>query len=893
MKMHVILASLLCLAAAASAHGRDAYVKMWSGEKMLPLLPANAGWWAYRGQKDQGYRSSPGLMRTFNYSGKGPLPEPYLLRVPLEKELPAGTYMIYVRNFHMGGKMEVTLGHESKFVKVPRFEWSSGAPFEVDPAQKTADAIQLKLYPTMVEDSGSAQVQSYIVQGVFITTDLKKIPRGDGEILELSPLVAPASRAGNYLEGASFESGLGHGWGKPAGMTYIVDAGNLDNATAADGQYSLRLPLAASAAPNGKPRMPFLESKMLQLAPDREFVLSFHAKADAPIRLGAGLFCMNKELNNYANTGISAAVELTTEWKRYELAGKSVDAPGCLNCVSFLQPDLAQAATVWLDGIQLEEGKKASAFQPASPIEVGCASAAAGNIFFDTEPAAVELRFYNPGGASRSVLGFRIEDHWGRVVAEGTREITLSGKNHRENFALNTSARGIFRASFQADKSAPAEFVYSVLPPSASLDKRVPQGTVGMDSHFDNVKALKIFKRANIHWLHSKFLARWAKVEPEKGKFKFQDDVVRTAHEMGFSLILQILNEYPAPQGFLKDCIPGNGVNAAAWCQENPEKKEAYLKHFGEYVTALAQHYKPWVKHYEIDNEPNHNHYHRVIYPELLKRAYDALKKVDPEITVVGFAMGSYDKTCFPDWTAAGAMKSCDVASIHIYGGATDIGYSRSFAELLNQHSKPGWNTETGLSCVSFYRLPTYESTMQKDYWAEHDLNNRMQANIQTRNYLRCMAVKGMQRYIYYFARYTNAGPSQPTRWGGSCKEIGEFDGALRSAGVALALAGHQLDGATFVEQLNAHETVFGALFEREGKARGFFFKIDQSDDKGLALEFPADAVKGLRFFDLMGNPVGNGKPPAISATPVYFTADVPASKVKEWLATPLRAAGQ
>jgi hypothetical protein len=458
---------------------------------------------------------------------------------------------------------------------------------------------------------------------------------------------------------------------------------------------------------------------------------------------------------------------------------------------------------------------------------------------------------------------------------------------------LSTAARGIFRATFTADKGAPGQIVYSVLPPSASLDKPVPNGTVGMDCHFDNIKALKIYKRANFHWLHTKFQARWSLVEPEKGKFRFKDDEIRNAHAMGFSLVLQLLNEHPAPQKFVKDCMPGEGVDAAQWCRDHPDKKAAYLKHFGDYAAALVQRYKPWVRHYEIENEPNYPALFRLIYPEMLKSAYESMKAVDPAITVIGFSLGGFDIGLVPNWVAGGALKYCDVASIHIYGGGSDPVYAQRFSDFINQHNKPGWNTETGLSGNTFYRVPTFEAVTQKDYWAEHDRANRYHTDIQTRNYLHTMAVKGMQRFIYYFGRYTNMGPSQPTRWGGSCKEIGEFDGALRSTGVALSIASHHLDGATFVELLKVHEKIHGALFERNGKALGFFFKHDQSDDTGTVLEFTGDALKALRFSDIMGNGMAKEKAPAISATPVYFDSELPAAKLRELLAAPHSAAAQ
>ncbi len=65
-------------------------------------------------------------------------------------------------------------------------------------------------------------------------------------------------------------------------------------------------------------------------------------------------------------------------------------------------------------------------------------------------------------------------------------------------------------------------------------------------------------------------------------------------------------------------------------------------------------------------------------------------------------------------------------------------------------------------------------------------------------NYLTTLSTGGMERYFYYFCRFTNCGPSQPTSRFGSGKELVEFDGSLRANAVGLSIASHLLDEARY-----------------------------------------------------------------------------------------------
>ena len=125
---------------------------------------------------------------------------------------------------------------------------------------------------------------------------------------------------------------------------------------------------------------------------------------------------------------------------------------------------------------------------------------------------------------------------------KGTTWIDLSkGKNIEQTIDLFNKRRGIFRllANFDGSNGAPAELVYSVLPPNTHLNEMYEAGFLGTDTNL-RPDTLQILKRANFNWALSKFTARWSAAEPQKGHFVFNDEAVENARKAGVTLVLQI-----------------------------------------------------------------------------------------------------------------------------------------------------------------------------------------------------------------------------------------------------------------------------------------------------------------------------------------------------------------
>lgn len=849
----------------SSCFGAGSYSFMRSGKDLLPLKPENPGWAVYEGNsREKDWQTSPGLITDLSYSGTGPLPDPKEFVVPLDPPLGPGTYRVFVRNFYVG-RMEATLGHETKAIPVPRYEWSPGVVFEVDPAQTKANALVLKFFSTAVENSGEKQERYYILQGIFITTEFQKSPQRDGEIVDLLPEAEPPSVKGNILQNGSFEAGLGHGWGKTTGTQWIFEASHLDTTTAAHGRTSARIELQVNRS-HGKVVVPF-ESRFYRLPPNRDFVLSFSAKADRPLQLGAALQAMDGQLKNYAPGGVQGSVQVTGEWQRFEVAGRTRPVPGHLYSVLFSSNqdagDTVAPGNLWLDAIQLEEGAKATPFRGADEVEVGHAVAVPGAIYHEGEPADLELRLFNHGGKREATLRHRVVDYWGHEVDRGEKKLTLDPGNRVERLALFHARRGIFRAEFSIEGGgAPAELVYSVLPPNAAGNRPNPAGSLGTDAPFGSETILHILKRARFDWLLTKHYGRWYVAEPEKGKFHFFDREMENASRAGFSVVIQTLNPDWGTQEWLKPFHPAPGTRT--W---EPAKWEQYLGHWEEFHAQMARHYKPWVKHWEIENEPDAG-FAPGLYPALLERAARAIRREDPQAKVVGFSGGGFNEKFYDEGIRQGALKSCDIMSVHLYTGVLDA--FRKFGEFLAKHGKPGWNTETGLTAPSFHRHPCFEEFRLKDYSQAHERDLMAAVNVTVANYLLTVSVGRMERYFHYFARFGNASPSQPTRWGGSGKEIGEYDGSLRANGVGLSIAAYFLNGATFIGEVPLREDLCAFVMEREGKGIALLWLDVRSQDVKARLELPARAEGKLAFHDVMGNPFEAKGGLDLTPSPIY-----------------------
>jgi len=201
---------------------------------------------------------------------------------------------------------------------------------------------------------------------------------------------------------------------------------------------------------------------------------------------------------------------------------------------------------------------------------------------------------------------------------------------------------------------------------------------------------------------------------------------------------------------------------------------------------------------------------------------------------------------------------------VHFYGN--DEKQFAEYADLLAAHQKPGWNSETGQTCRSFFTtLPGFAELQQPGHRERELQEVHTITQHSVKNYLLSLSLGRMEKWFYYFARFTNASPSQPTGWTGG-KEITEYDGSLRANGVGLTIASHFLDGTKYHGPVPLDERLQTHLYQKGAGSAGFLWS---RNEQALTLS----VANGLSFYDIMGTRIED-KALRVSGSPIYFTFD-------------------
>lgn len=231
--------------------------------------------------------------------------------------------------------------------------------------------------------------------------------------------------------------------------------------------------------------------------------------------------------------------------------------------------------------------------------------------------------------------------------------------------------------------------VAGMLPTAAIAETDNPYGVCAHVSRGELNIAPQEFARmheAGINWVRTDF--DWSPIEQKPGQWNFTrlDQLVLLAKKNQIN-ILPILN----------DVVP--------WA--TPPWK--YPDAWGAFVHSMAAHFGKDLRCWEVWNEPNSSGCWRgpasgTQYAGFLQRAYEEMKKVDPNLTVVYGGVAEVPLDYIEDSLKAGAGKYFDVMNIHPYhlhGGPELLpAQITSLRELMAKYgvgNKPIWITETGV----------------------------------------------------------------------------------------------------------------------------------------------------------------------------------------------------
>ena len=497
-----------------------------------------------------------------------------------------------------------------------------------------------------------------------------------------APAVLPPQK-GNRVVNSGFEAGP-EGWTPVAGVS-------LDSTNARTGRCGARV-----AAPG-------IECRPFPVRQGQRYTLSAWLRAAAPdtrVRLRFFEWADSGGDQPLGRHTCETQVVATTAWTRHQVSG--IAWPNlCENYVARIVPDRA----VWVDDVQVEEGE-ATPYAPAAPVEVGAETPTRWCLV--GERVEVSAHLSNVPGTGPARLTYTLEDLWSRPVDHIVRSVK-NGSSDRASFSVKEP--GMYRVRVRAEGVASeGEVWFGVFP---RRDRRLrPQSAFGTHVTAAVPKpthTLLLSEAMGARWvrLHDfGDFCHWRVVEPKKGDWVWRDAEIDELRARGFS-ILANLGHPPLWAGRTH----ADRTDHGDWTDAPPRD----LSEWETYVFKTVEHFKGRISHWEIWNEPCWKSFFSGTpeeYAEVLKAAFRAVKRADPQAVVIGGCFSSHAEAWTRRVLEQEALAFMDALSYHVYWSAplteSDAPVIAEqvarFGELMAEFggTKPIYMTEGGIRCPPF-----------------------------------------------------------------------------------------------------------------------------------------------------------------------------------------------
>lgn len=541
----------------------------------------------------------------------------------------------------------------------------------------------------------------------------------------------------NFVPNSSFECGTAN-WGS---FTYGLSgwAGNLyrleggpDSAVAHHGRYSLKIALTPKTLPvfffdyYDPVRQPIrrvlaANQGWFRVNPGEKLTLSAFLRADA--EGVAAQLAANEAPNNL----LRKQVTVGKEWQRHEFTFTPTQPFLFIAIGLDLEASGRDAATLWLDAVQLERGDHATAYEPRQPVESFIETGAMGNIFTNAANGlALKVNAFNDTDRTQVVRAkLQVRDFFDRVVVAEERGFDVPARRRASLTIprLCQGQQGFFRATWTPYSSAIApsqqtEPVSSlrcavILPATADL----ADSPIGFNHAYPWDFLVRLAREAGIVWWRD-WSAKWQTVEPVKGKFDFTVADPQIQRVLNLDSQVEVL--LPFPSANWSTTARAEEVEKAAGNDTYLRTRlplsyaPADLNDFGAYAAAVACHYaqsRPRaVTHFQILNEPVYTDYALprkfgyglADYLRLLEVGSRALHAADPQCRAVGGISANLADGLTRDFVAQGGLRWVDVFDLHMYDPPRPAeSFEEPFAALeslmrANGGPKPVWITEWG-----------------------------------------------------------------------------------------------------------------------------------------------------------------------------------------------------
>lgn len=509
---------------------------------------------------------------------------------------------------------------------------------------------------------------------------LAKISKDDYMTEKAVRIARPEKGSANFFRNSRFPLGMPSGWSINREMN--------DGKVEAD---------SANPGPSGVP------SLKIQLQRDENRLSGQNGKksdteydkhmasAENQIRVYSEPFQTD---NPEAKLQISFAYKtMETTW-RVSVGGASKALPASSNWQTFrmaVTPDplakgfsliIAGKGTLNIDSLMAYSGEDERGYASAGDCEIALApvdSEMPGTrIQFIDEPATV--KFSATGDIAGAILKTRIVNVYGGELLLPDAKLSQSGTI---DFGVFTDKPfGQFRVEVWAERDGKRispfnEVVITRIRRPVYWGKDAPDSPFG-GHFFSNRRVVSTMKAAGMNWIRFNDCFQegtcWGWVEPEKGKWQFQDEKVAN-YRNGKLKILGYIGSAPTWASYY------SGGKSPMYFDLMYQPKD--IESFKNYVRTVARHYEGVIDEYQFQNEPWggifwHKSYDRSTgkfdqgltpardYAELSKIAYEELKQTCPDAKLYGF-----NTTGHVSWTDkvfdAGAYAWCDMIDYHVY----------------------------------------------------------------------------------------------------------------------------------------------------------------------------------------------------------------------------------
>jgi len=524
-------------------------------------------------------------------------------------------------------------------------------------------------------------------------------------------------------------------------------------------------------------------------------------------------------------------------------------------------------------------------FTPATTPEVGLSlqweDGDPCQILLPGQQPALRLSYSATDGLARVVTcDLKVEDYRGRATHSSLR--WRIGDRDCRRVALSPAGKGMFRlhATFADDDGAATgtqQLTFAVVWPPP----RTPASESVFGGHF--YEMLPQIRRAGVQWARLWDLSAatlWTYLEPEPGRWKWQDAQVARLKAQGFEL-LGMLETAPkwAPS---RDSDPGPWLN---------------------YVRKVVHRYRGQIRYWELLNEPYYAPGVPVQQVQATARTYynllvptaKAVKEANPDAVLVGPCgpPGEYPNV-FDYWRELfrlGALDHLDAISGHFYvgGGVYPLDQDRALENyilqlrrLLAESGKPDipiLDTESGCGPnETFYTGKDFSYGLIGG--DGHKAHAPVPYATQAATVARFATIHAYQRVRWFqYALISNYCFSQAAF---------EKNHAPLPALSSYSNAAHFLSGATPLERLGVGERCPAYVFAdgSGGVAVVWAEKLARGERRLMNWAPPART----QAFDLMGNPLPESGRLDLGMEPLYLTAPDPHALVAALKAASVQA---